>query len=200
MRHQNKKINMIHESPDGGKTYTSRPMRERVSHNSSNNSDAQPPNHMTSIEWLENEIKKSIHYYRLIEDIESKSTIVQSNIFEQAKLLHKQEIIDAWEMGRFNIDDVGLGEQYYQETFVSKGSDETKEESLVEKMIPHQLKYNLDVMEKLTRTSPQQEISDEEIEKASYKFWNFNEHTASSAWKLGAKWYREQLKQKQNGQ
>jgi hypothetical protein len=31
--------------------------------------------------------------------------------------MHKQEIIDAWEMGRFNIDAVGLGEEYYQETF-----------------------------------------------------------------------------------
>jgi predicted NBD/HSP70 family sugar kinase len=40
------------------------------------------------------------------------------------------------------------------------------------------------------------ELSDEEIEKASYKFWEFKEHTASSAWKMGAKWYREQLKEK----
>jgi hypothetical protein len=39
-------------------------------------------------------------------------------------------------------------------------------------------------------------ISDEEIEKASYKFWQFKEHTLSTCWKMGAKWYREQLKQK----
>jgi hypothetical protein len=42
---------------------------------------------------------------------------------------------------------------------------------------------------------PQQEISDEEIEKASYKFWEFKEHTQSTCWKMGAKWYREQLKE-----
>jgi len=47
---------------------------------------------MTSIEWLENELKKSIHYYRLVEDIESKSTIVQSNIFEQAKEMLDKEM------------------------------------------------------------------------------------------------------------
>ena len=44
---------------------------------------------------------------------------------------------------------------------------------------------------------PQKEISDEEIEKASYKFWEFKEHTQSTCWKKGAKWYREQLKQRQ---
>jgi hypothetical protein len=43
----------------------------------------------------------------------------------------------------------------------------------------------------------QQEISDEEIEKASYKFWEFKEHTQSTCWKMGAKWYKEQLKQRQ---
>lgn len=40
-------------------------------------------------------------------------------------------------------------------------------------------------------------ISDDEINKASYKFWEFNEHTQSTCWKMGAKWYREQLKSKQ---
>ena len=40
------------------------------------------------------------------------------------------------------------------------------------------------------------ELSDEEIEKASYEFWQFNENNQSTCWKLGAKWYREQLKNK----
>ena len=48
------------------------------------------------------------------------------NFYYKVEEMHKQEIIDAWEMGRFNIDAVGLGEQYYQETFVSKGSDEVE--------------------------------------------------------------------------
>ena len=79
---------------------------------------------MTSIEWLENELKKSIHYYRLIEDIESKSTIVQSNIFEQAKEMHKQEIMNAYFEGAYGGGSIDK-EKYYQETFVSKGSGDT---------------------------------------------------------------------------
>jgi hypothetical protein len=54
---------------------------------------------MTSIEWLAEKYPISINDYEL------------------AKEMHKQEIIDAWDMGRFNIDDIGLGEEYYQETF-----------------------------------------------------------------------------------
>jgi hypothetical protein len=50
---------------------------------------------MTSIEWLENELKKSIYYHRIIEEIKSKSTIIQSNIFEQAKEMYNQEITEA---------------------------------------------------------------------------------------------------------
>jgi hypothetical protein len=75
---------------------------------------------MTSIEWLENELKKSVQYYLLIEDI-----------IEQAKEMHREEILDAYidrmdctskeEMRRI------LGGQYYQETFVNKGSNKHKE-------------------------------------------------------------------------
>jgi hypothetical protein len=79
---------------------------------------------MTSIEWLETELKKSIHFYRLIEDIESKSTIVQPNIFEQAKEMHKQEITKAFDEGQeyeyqYHINNAPKfdSETYYQETF-----------------------------------------------------------------------------------
>jgi hypothetical protein len=65
---------------------------------------------MTSIEWL-------------IDSLENPK-LKWDDIKEQAKEMHKQEIIEAWEMGRFNIDEVGLGEEYYQEIFVSKGNDE----------------------------------------------------------------------------
>jgi len=47
-----------------------------------------------------------------------------------------------------------------------------------------------------TSLLPQQEISDEEIEKISNKFI-FKEN--GYFFKQGAKWYREQLKKKQNG-
>ena len=46
---------------------------------------------------------------------------------------------------------------------------------------------------------PQQEISDEEIEKAA-KECRFNDLDISvGSFELGARWYREQLKQRQNG-
>jgi len=67
---------------------------------------------MTSIEWLEEELAKNLKSIILNQDYKLMETL-----FEQAKEMHKQEIIDAWEMGRFNIDEVGLGEEYYQETF-----------------------------------------------------------------------------------
>jgi len=66
---------------------------------------------MTSIEWLWEQIDGIIPY----QDI--KTSQLFNGVLEQAKEMHKQEIIDAWEMGRFNIDEVGLGEEYYQETF-----------------------------------------------------------------------------------
>ena len=47
---------------------------------------------------------------------------------------------------------------------------------------------------------PQQEISDEEIEKGSKYIQTTNPDlwTFKIAWKAGAKWYREQLKSKGN--
>jgi hypothetical protein len=144
---------------------------------------------MTSIEWLIDQLIPEDQHEGIMD------------IIEDAKDRHKQEIIDAYKV---DVDEWPTqlserAEQYYQEKFVSKGSDETKEESLVEKMIPHQLKYNLDVMEKLTKTSHKQEISDEEIEKA----WGSIETKYVDKWvsfelmfKEGAKWYREQLKHK----
>jgi hypothetical protein len=68
---------------------------------------------MTSIEWLISKL--------------GISEITHKKLFEQAKEMHKQEII------KVNRDGVDMavdkkpfimGEQYYQETFVSKRSDE----------------------------------------------------------------------------
>ena len=54
------------------------------------------------------------------------------------------------------------------------------------------------IREKIARTSSQTEISDEEIEKAAETFWpKANESSLIRCWILGAKWYREQLKQRQ---
>ena len=54
----------------------------------------------------------------------------------------------------------------------------------------------------LLGTISQTEISDEEIEKASKYIQTTNPDlwTFKIAWKAGAKWYREQLKSKGNGE
>jgi hypothetical protein len=81
--------------------------------------EEQESKQMTSVEWLMNELKKE----RIIRD-DLKTTIAL--LTNEAKEMHKQEIIKA------NRDGVDMavdkkpfimGEQYYQETFVSKGSD-----------------------------------------------------------------------------
>ena len=90
---------------------------------------------------------------------------------EQAKEMEKQQIIDAFSEGS---DDgfYGFGddrsEQYYNETYGSKGSD---------------------------ATSSQTEISDEEILKqGNYFFPKIEDVFRKDTWEMGAKWYREQLK------
>ena len=47
---------------------------------------------MTSIEWLVEEIKNSKYYFKLMAEINSRGTILQPNIFEKAKEMHKQEM------------------------------------------------------------------------------------------------------------
>jgi hypothetical protein len=77
---------------------------------------------MTSIEMYEKKVLELFHMYANGDiDIREFLTTLH-NFYYKVEEMHKQEIIDAWEMGRFNIDAVGLGEEYYQETFVSKGS------------------------------------------------------------------------------
>jgi hypothetical protein len=140
---------------------------------------------MTSIEWLIEEMLSKGYF-----DGNKPLTFTNlDHLQQQAKEMHKQEIIDARDnmqkycielankinphLFEFNKKD---GEQYYQETFVSKGSD---------------------------ATFSQTEISDEEIEKAKENAWSDYEYqegnlystTFSDGWKMAIKWYREQLKQ-----
>jgi hypothetical protein len=53
------------------------------------------------------------------------------NIFEQAKEIQKQQMIDAYERGDKYKTEIA-GEQYYQETFGSKGSDTLKDYHIVD--------------------------------------------------------------------
>jgi hypothetical protein len=116
---------------------------------------------MTSIEYLEKEYN------------ENKGFLGSSN-FEQAKQMHKDEIIEGYCNGckdiihNESIFPRETSEQYYEDTYGNKGSGEVE--------------------------LPQQEISDEEIEKVGNRFV-FNEN--GYFFKQGAKWYREQLKQNQ---
>ena len=87
---------------------------------------------MTSIEWLidriaEKSVMEKDRYYIPY----NSGTIDITHIIEQAKEMHKQEIIDAWNGGDYAYfysketgRDFADGNDYYQETFVSKGSGE----------------------------------------------------------------------------
>ena len=68
----------------------------------------------TAVEWLENQIKNSKYYFKLMAEINSRSTIAQPNVFDQAKEIEKSQIVKAYENLDFNLED---GEHYYNETF-----------------------------------------------------------------------------------
>ena len=120
---------------------------------------------MTSIEWLIEQMFKQGYF-----DGNKPLTFTNlDHLQQQAKEMHKQEIIDAHDMGYIdggNHKKV-TAEMYFEETFVSKGSDEVE--------------------------LPQQEISDEEIEKEISK--RYMHPTMDYAFRDACKWYREQLKQ-----
>jgi hypothetical protein len=131
---------------------------------------------MTSIEWLISKL--------------GISEITHKKLFEQAKKIHKQEIIDAYNKS-FELRDkpYSTADKYYQETFVSKGSDD--------KNYTENYTDNYPELDGINNLIPKQriEISDEEIEKAA------NEHFEGDlmwseriAFKLAIRWYREQLK------
>jgi len=155
---------------------------------------------MTSLEFLFNELWET-----------PKDKFTWCFILNKAKEMHKQEIIDARnDMQKKCIElankinphlfefDKKDGEQYYQETFVSKGSGDKKinlveipQEQLEKERNPNYKYFNIDEPK-----LPQQEISDEEIWKASINYDNgaFSE-TPIVHFEQGAFWYREQLKQ-----
>ena len=166
---------------------------------------------MTSIEWLENELieKKIIRKDNLSTYHDFPTTF--ELLFWEAKEMHKQEIIDAAE--RWKGTD--FAERYYEETFGTKRSDDHISD--VSKMVVythddvikmmdtfHTSILNRDLcMAKLTPIElPQQEISDEEIEKwvASTPYYGHCTTEYREGLEEGAKWYREQLKSKGNGE
>lgn len=65
---------------------------------------------MTSIEWLIKQIKND-HNEKCLTGIE------WIKIFEQAKEMHKKDIIDAYDKGEFDCGCNGSAEQYYNKLF-----------------------------------------------------------------------------------
>jgi len=91
---------------------------------------------MTSIEWLIDQLEQKGDMRETASIRNLQLNIDTSDYLElkrQAKEMHKQEIIDAWNGGdyaHFYSKETGRdfadGSEYYQETFVSKGSDEVE--------------------------------------------------------------------------
>ena len=166
----------------------------------------------TAVEWL---VEQMI--YQMATRIEN--TTIGCELFEQAKEMEKQQIIDAAE--RWKGTD--FAEKYYAETYGSKGSDdhictyekcpqclkntspqtETLEES-AERLFPKE-KYptSFETLRKAfisnAKWKAKTEISDEEIEKwvASTPYYGHCTPEYKEGLEEGAKWYREQLKQRQ---
>jgi hypothetical protein len=149
------------------------------------------------IQWLyDNQLELNIPI-EVIEDAEDKLE------------MEKQQIIDAYDAGLFDgtMDDVNdrMHKQYYNETYGSKGSDKTK---TIEKESYPEFPDRIWLYGDGRKLTPSQtEISDEEIkEKIEKALNNFKqEHTVLNLYpsnilqniaEFGAKWYREQLRNK----
>ena len=83
----------------------------------------------TAVEWFEQNISKYIHY-KYDEAYEQHKEVTE--IFEQAKQMEKEQIIDAYSLGygigyddaKFNTVESNEAEQYYNETFTSTQQNE----------------------------------------------------------------------------
>jgi hypothetical protein len=75
----------------------------------------------TAVEWLSKQISSSKYFYKLMEDINSRSTISQSDIIEQAKEMEKEQIINAYNISWALRDKpYATADKYYKETFKSE--------------------------------------------------------------------------------
>ena len=72
----------------------------------------------TAVEWIIEQISSSKYYYKIMEDINSRNTVAQSNILEQAKEMEKQQIIQAYYQNGWNDNDnEHNAEQYYNKKY-----------------------------------------------------------------------------------
>ena len=71
----------------------------------------------TAVEFLIEQISSSKYFYNLMEEIESRSTTVQPNVLQQAKVMEKEQIVNAYDTGEYDCGCNGDSEQYYNKTF-----------------------------------------------------------------------------------
>jgi hypothetical protein len=100
------------------------------------------------------------------------SEITHKKLFEKAKEMHKEDMSDSYKDGWMSC------EKWFEDKELDDHIVETNE--MVE--------------------LPQQEISDEEIALQAYKYEQYEFYGAGTAFEQGAKWYREQLKERQHGE
>jgi len=161
---------------------------------------------MTSIEYVFEQLEEQGLVFLTTKTNELSISISASDYLDikrLAKQKEKQQILDAHGDEQSHLQDDGswrtvTSEQYYNETYGSKGSDE-----------PSEVKFWVDsekYEQLINPTSSQTEISDEEIEKWAEKYGfrvpydgsnNFYDNEAIKHYINGAKMYREQLKKKQ---
>ena len=142
-------------------------------------------------------------------------------VIEEAKEMEKEQMSRIYEGLLQNVgtsikqSDLPTFEQYYNETYGSKGSDDHNEDML--EMVNKDISYwkqnceenyittpisvlrYISELEKLVPTSSQTEISDEEIEKGAIDWYEKERPYKPSAialntWLNACKWYKEQLK------
>jgi hypothetical protein len=147
---------------------------------------------MKSIEWLFEKLWN-----------EPKDKFTWHSILDKAIEMHKQEIINA-SNGYTTIELLGVtkGEYYYQETFVSKGSDELEQVVNDYDDDPTWIDDEVELpQQEISDNSPKEEnktsfgeISDEEIEKFADEELGTIRTDFDFGVIQGMKWYREQLK------
>jgi hypothetical protein len=74
----------------------------------------------TAVEWYCNEME-SLRVNAEINNMDAYKFIIRrAEIFEQAKEMEKEQIMEAWFDGTTNWDSESSSEQYYNETFKSE--------------------------------------------------------------------------------
>lgn len=140
----------------------------------------------TAVEWLLSEIQRLPLEHRL----------EKQHLYMHALKMEREQIVDAVNFGdeRGQITTYLTAEQYYNETYGSKGNDKEEQKKLITEIM------NEDAKDGLYNTSLQTEISDEEIEAQALTFAKEESYGElnTDLWKgyvFGAKRMRDQLKQ-----